>query len=159
MRRELSHLRRDPAHRSSPETLRELAQHNLYYYLGRPRSDVIGADFLPNLGLRISDYLAKRFGSDREAATRICAREATALLNAGARTGWVAGERLAWERWAPLVCLLPGLARWSPAEKRSLVRVIRAKGGRRESEFTVRFDRHRKLREAILRLSGQRRLR
>jgi len=159
MRRELSHLRRDPAHRSSPETLRELAQYNLYYYLGRSRSDVIGADFLPNLGLRISDYLAKRFGSDREAATRICAREATALLNAGARTGWVAGERLAWERWAPLVCLLPGLARWSPAEKRSLVRVIRAKGGRRESEFTVRFDRHRKLREAILRLSGQRRLR
>jgi len=157
MRRELSRLRRDPAHRSSPETLRQLAQHNLYYYLGKPRSDVIGADFLPNVGLRISDYLAKRFGSDREEATRVCCSEAAALLHAGARPGRSAGERLAWERWAPLVCLLPGLARWGAAERQSLVRVIQAKGGRRESEFAVRFDRHRKLREAILRLSGQRR--
>src|SRR4030095_7294999 len=85
MRAELRRMRRDPAHRSRPETLRELAQHNLYYYLGKPRSDVIGADFLPNVGLKISDYLAQRFGSDREEATRICSYEAAALLNNGSR--------------------------------------------------------------------------
>jgi hypothetical protein len=157
MRRELACMSRETGHRSSPKTLRALAQHNLYYYLRKPRSDVIGTDFLPNVGLKISDYLAKRFGSDREEATRTCSREATSLLNARSTQGLTAGKRLAWERWAPLVCLLPGLARWSPADKRSLVRVIRAKGGRRESEFAVRFDRHHRLREAILRLTGHRR--
>jgi hypothetical protein len=157
MRAELRRMRRDSAHRSRPDTLRELAQHNLYYYLGKPRSDVIGADFLPNVGLKISDYLAQRFGSDREEATRICSYEAAALLNTGSRQRLAAGERLAWERWAPLVCLLPGLARWSAAEKQALERVILLKGGRRESEFAVRFDRHRRLREAILRLTGHRR--
>jgi hypothetical protein len=157
MRRELSRMKRDDGHRSSAETLRALAQHNLYYYLERPRSDVIGADFLPNVGMKISDYLAKRFGSDREEATRTCSREAASLLHAGLRRGFTPGERLAWERWAPLVCLLPGLSRWSTADKRSLVRVIQSKGGRRESEFAVRFDRHHRLREAMLRLTGHRR--
>ena len=156
MRRELSRMRREASHRSSPETLRELARHNLYYFLEKPRSDVIGADFLPNVGLKISDYLAKRFGSDREEATRACSHEAAALLNVGSPRRLAAGERLAWERWAPLVCLLPGLARWSPAEKQSLVRVIQAKGGRRESDFALQFDRHLRLRDAILRLAGHR---
>jgi hypothetical protein len=121
------------------------------------RSDVIGADFLPNVGLKVSDYLAKRFGSDREEATRVCSREAVDLLKVHFWKGLSGGGRLAWERWAPLVCLLPGLARWSAAEKQALVRVIRAKGGRRESEFAVLFDRHRRLRDAILRLTGHRR--
>jgi len=33
-----------------------------------------------------------------------------------------------------------------------LVKVIRAKGGRRESDFVMRFDRHAKLPKAIVRL-------
>ena len=157
MRRELARMRRNPAHRSSPKTLRALARHNLYYFMDELRSDVIGADFLPNVGLKISDYLAKRFGSDREEATRVCSHEAAALLNYRSWKGLSRGEGLAWERWAPLACLLPGLARWSAAEKQALVRVIRAKGGRRESEFAILFDRHRRLRDAILRLTGHRR--
>jgi hypothetical protein len=157
LRQELARMRRRPGHRSSPQTLRSLARHNLYYYLGRPRSDVIGADFLPNVGLKISNYLAQRFGSDGAEAARVCSREAAAHLQVGSLRGFTVGERLAWERWAPLVCVLPGVARWRPADKQSLVRVIRAKGGRRESEFALRFDRHRRLREAILRLTGHRR--
>jgi hypothetical protein len=47
------------------------------------------------------------------------------------------------------VLLLPRLERWSEAERRSLVEVIRAKGGRRESDFVRRFDAHRRLRAAI----------
>ena len=34
-----------------------------------------------------------------------------------------------------------------------LARVVRAKGGRRESDFVRRFDRHRRLRQAVLELS------
>ena len=153
MRREEERMRRNPAHRSSPGTLRELAKSNLYYFLGRPRRDVIGGDFLPDVGLRITDALARRFGSNREEAARTSSREAAALLGAGPPARLPPGERLAWERWAPLVRILPGVGRWSPAEKRGLIEVIRAKGGRRESDFVALFDRHRRLRSAILRLS------
>ena len=156
MRREMERMRRNPAHRSSPETLRDLAKSNLYYFLGKHRSDVIGADFLPDIGLRVTDSLARRFGSDREEAARTCSREAAALLRVGSLRGFPAGERLAWDRWAPLVRILPGVARWSPAEKRGVVEVIRAKGGRRESDFVALFDRHRRLRRALLRLAGGR---
>src|SRR5207249_3646655 len=79
MRRELARMRRRPAHRSSPGTLRQLARSNLYYFLGKPRRDVIGADFLPEIGLKVTDFLARRFGSDREEAARVCSREAAVL--------------------------------------------------------------------------------
>jgi hypothetical protein len=51
------------------------------------------------------------------------------LLAVRSHAGWSQGERLAWERWAPLVLILPGVRRWSSAQRRALVAVIRAKGG------------------------------
>ena len=59
---------------------------------------------------------------------------------------------MAWRRWAPLVLILPGIERWNASDRRELVKVIRAKGGRRESDFVTRFDRHTKLRRAIVHL-------
>jgi hypothetical protein len=49
--------------------------------------------------------------------------------------------------------VLPGIEAWSPEDKRGLVDVIRAKGGRRERDFVARFDRHRRLRRAVRRLA------
>ena len=63
--------------------------------------------------------------------------------------GYTAEERLAWIRWAPLVVSLPGVSRWSTTEKRSLVRVIRAKGGRRDSDYVALFAAHPKLERAL----------
>ena len=156
MRRELARMQRVPGHRSSPKTLRALAEHNLYYFLEKPRPDVIGADFLPDLGLKITDYLAGRFGSDREQAAKTCSREAMSLLGVASLRGFSGAERQAWERWAPLIRILPGVGRWSTVAKRALVRVVRAKGGRRESDFVHRFDAHDRLRGAILRLTARR---
>jgi hypothetical protein len=55
------------------------------------------------------------------------------------------------------VAILPGLDGWSRAEKRSLAEVVLAKGGRRESDYVLLFDAHRKLRAAIRRLARRRR--
>ena len=63
------------------------------------------------------------------------------------------GERIAWERWAPLILSIPDVASWTSSEKHALRDVARAKGGLRESEFVARFDRHARLRSALLRLS------
>ena len=51
--------------------------------------------------------------------------------------------------------ILPGIRRWSRQDKRALVAVIRAKGGRRESDYLLRFDQHRHLRKAIRRLTQE----
>ncbi len=155
MDRELARLRRDPRHRSSLATLEKLATANVFYDLGRPREDIIGRLPLGEVGLKITAYLAGRFGARRREGAAVCAREAASRLGVGWPPRLSAGERLAWERWAPLVLILPGVASWSAGEKAALVDVIRAKGGRRESDFVSRFDGHRKLRAAVVRLARE----
>jgi hypothetical protein len=98
---------------------------------------------------------------------RACEREAAALLSAGTRgaagglpparllAGWTREERLAFTRWAPVVLVLPGVARWPLPERRTLLDVIRAKGSLRESDFVHRFDAHRRLRRAVVGLVGK----
>ncbi|HVS19578.1 MAG TPA: hypothetical protein VMT18_13320 [Planctomycetota bacterium] len=153
MKRELKRLGRSPRARTSIATLRELAAHNVYWHLGAERDDVIGLAPLSKVGLALSDALAARWGSDREGAVRDCRREAAHLLGAGDLRGWSKGERLAWERWATLVVHLPGIARWPREARRKLLAVVRAKGGRRESDFVRRFDAHGLLRRALLRMT------
>jgi len=168
MRRELATMSKRPAHRSSIATLRKLAAHNVYYHAGRERDDVIGVAPLANVGLAVTDGLARRGGSERlpgSRGARACEQEAAALLGVpGARraggklpASWSPGERLAFERWAPLVTVLPGIARWTAPQKRALLAVVRAKGGRRESDYVRLFDKHSRLRSALLQLAHARR--
>lgn len=153
MRAELALMKRRPVHRTRPAVLRKLVEGNVYCDLAEPREDIIGQLPLAEVGLKVGAYLARRFGARRDLAGPACAREARVLLGEPARAPRGAGERLAWERWGPLVLLLPGVGRWSRAEKRALAAVVRAKGGRRESGFVALFDRHAKLRAALVRLA------
>ncbi len=73
-----------------------------------------------------------------------------ALLWLASMKGFSTAERAALLQWSPLVVSVSGLARWSTADKRALVAVIKAKGGRRESDYVRLFARHRKLGQALL---------
>jgi hypothetical protein len=152
MRRELAAMRRRPAHRSSPATLRRLARECVFWHEGAPRRDVIGLIDIGNVGLHVTDLLARRFGSDRAAAERGCADEVATLLGLRAAS-WSADERLWLTRWAPLVLALPGITRWPARDRRALAAVIRLKGGRHESEFARAFAAHRRLRAGVLQLA------
>jgi len=154
MERELARMRRRPAYRSDMDTLAQLASENVYWHRGRARSDVIGLLPLADVGLAVTEMLTGRFQEPREQAAETLQREAAALLGVRSYRAWSDGERVAWRRWAPLVMTLPGVARWSPDNRAALVRVIRAKGGRRESDFVRAFDRHLPLRRALRRLIG-----
>ena len=148
-------LRADRSHRSSAGTLSELSSEYMFFYMLRPRKDVIGRIAFGNVGLRISAYLGERFGWDRERGIRTCAREAARILGLDSLRGFSADERKWWERWSPLVRILPGVDDWSAANKRRLVDVVRAKAARREADFVERFDRHTPLRAAILELAAR----
>jgi hypothetical protein len=128
LRGERARLARHPQERSSGAVLQALSAEYVFLFTGKPRRDVLGLVSLGNIGLRISRYLAERFGREREHGMRACAREAATLLGVRSVAGWTSGERLAWERWSPLVLTLRGVGSWSIDERRALVRVVRAKG-------------------------------
>jgi len=153
MRRETARIRRNRRYRSSAATLRRLAKHPMFLWAGRERDDIMGILPLENVGLAVMKYIARRFGSDREEATLVCAREAATRLGVRWPLRWNAAERMWWDRWAPLVMCLPGVERWSPADRRALVDVIRAKGGQCEGDYVRRFAAHPRLGRAIERLT------
>ena len=148
LRAELARMRANPAHRSGAATLRALAESHMLFDFDPARTP-----WLPPLaepGLRVSAGLAARARGDRERALAQCSGEAMQLTGVRSLRGFSAGERLAWQRWSPVVVFaLPGVSRWSPAQRHALARVIRAKGGRDESEFLARFAAHPKLERAL----------
>jgi hypothetical protein len=154
VREEKRRMREDPRHRSSVATLQELSACHMFLSLVPGKRDLVANLDLGELGLSISSRLAERFGAERERGIRTMAAEAADLLGASYPRGLSRGERLAWERWSPLVLLLPGVRRWTPKQKGALAALVRAKGGRRESDFVRRFDAHGKLRNAIWKLAG-----
>jgi len=155
VRAELRRMKADPRHRSSIATLEKLAAQHLFLHFEGQRADTLAQIALGEIGLWISRTLAERFGARREAGLRTCAREAAELLGLRSLRGFTRGERLAWERWSPLVMSLRGVGRWPAADRRRLVAVMRAKGGRSEAEFVRLFDGHRRLRRAVLRLAQE----
>lgn len=153
MRRELERMRRDAGHRSTAATLRRLARHNVYLSHGPERADVIGELPFAGVGLAVSDLLSRRFAHAPDRGLEAAAEVAAERLGAGPERGWSRGERLAFRRWAPLVLALPRWESWDADERRALLEVIRAKGGRRESDFVHRFDAHPRLRRAVASLA------
>jgi hypothetical protein len=138
LRGELARLRASPRHRSSPATLRKLAEGHLVFDLD-PRRPV-PLPPTPAIGLRVADRLATH--GDRDRALREANREAMRVTGLRSLDGWTPGERLAWQRWSPLVLTLPGVSRWSAANRRALVGIVRAKGATSETGFLARFNAH-----------------
>jgi hypothetical protein len=154
IREERMRLRLNPRERSSPGTLHKLSAEYVFLDTARPRRDVLGQVSLANIGLHVSHLLARRFGAERERGIQTCAQEAARRLGVHTLDKWSSGERLAWERWSPLILCLNAVEHWPIQDCRALVRVVRAKGGRRESDFVRLFDSHRRLRRAMLRLAA-----
>lgn len=150
--RELQTMRRRPGYRSSVDTLQELSSVPMFLERGEPQPDITGILALGAVGIAVTDLLARRFGADREHGLDVLVEEAKRALAVKGLDRWAPGERLAFRRWAPLVALLPGLDRWSPKERKDLAAVIRAKGGRYESDYVRAYNAHPKLRRALARL-------
>ena len=144
-RRELARMRLRPLYRTSARTLRALAEHHLYFDL-----DPAAARGLPPVQAaleRAVRWLARQGGGAE--AERKADEAARRITGTKTLRGFSAGERLAWRRWAPIIASLPGVGRWTAAERRELASIARAKGRRHELEFLVRFAAHRKLGRAL----------
>jgi hypothetical protein len=128
LRGELARMKRRPAYRSGPATLERLAAAHLYW---EPDPGVPGLlPLVPALGLRIAP------------AAEDAVERAAERLGLRSFRGFTPAERTAWERLAPVVLALPGVARWPARDRRAFVDVVSAKGAPREAEFPRRLDRH-----------------
>lgn len=154
VRQELARIADEPGYRTPRSRLNRMASKTMFLQLGRKRRDVLGRIDLGRIGLHVSRRLAELNGADREAAVGTCIRESAKALGLRSTRSWSADERQAWERWAPLVQVLPGLSGWTATQKRALIQIIRAKAGPRESDFVRLFDRHAKLGPALAQLAA-----
>ena len=147
--KELAAMKRKARHRSSLNTLTRLAEDYMYLELDPKQKN---EDLFPmswNVAPGISNYLASRFGADREKGIRLCIHEVLKRLNLKKLPSSSADEKQAWESWTPLVVQLAGIEKWSLENRRKLVKIINAKGGQRESDYIHLFSQHEPLLRAI----------
>ncbi|MDH3508886.1 MAG: hypothetical protein OEQ25_17240, partial [Gammaproteobacteria bacterium] len=139
-------------YRSSPSILRRLAQAPMFLHLKRRRKDVLGLVELEACGLAVTDYLSRQHESERARAEADCAKTVCGWLEIDPRK--LPGNQRLWlRRWSPLIVSLGSVPGWSGSSKAALKAVLLAKGGQQESRYVHLFDRHRQLREALLKLS------
>lgn len=119
--------------RSPPSVLRRLAGARLVLHLApAPREPDID---LCRVGLAATDVRARRFGGDRRRALERCAATVARRLGAAGWMRWPVRQREAFAELAVLVAMIPDLPRWSAAERRALLKLMRAKGGPRETAY------------------------
>ena len=147
--RERSKMKSDLRYRSPARVLRRLAHSRLALVV---EGDVVPEEAwvdVEQLGLRVTKWIGERFEGDRSAAERGAVRRVARALGASGVERWPEGERHSFRTMSVLAAMLPGLARWPAAEKKALLGVLRAKGGRRERTFARRLTRHPRLGESL----------
>jgi hypothetical protein len=145
-RDELARAERSPRHRTRSGTLRRLAERHLFFDLEAAQPLLP----LAALGLRAAAALSARAGSDRERAVDEASAELLNHCGLASLRGFSRDERDAWRRLAPIFTQLD-LGTWRDTERRALVELIRAKGGRSERDYIKQYLLHPKLGPALLR--------
>ncbi len=143
---EQARLRRQPAHRSSAATLRQLAAHPLFFDLERGRRTPLPP--LAAIGLRVARLLAER-DPDRRRAHDSVQREAATMLGLRSPRQLNGDERRAFAIFAPLL-LLADAARWPLAQRRAALALIRAKAAQSELDYARQLAAHRRFCDALL---------
>lgn len=139
--REAARLGRRAGARSPAATLRRLARSDLVLAVdGAPPETFRDVD-VRAVGFAVTRALRRFPAGDRARAVRAWSR----------RVGRDLGAAAVPEHLAPVAALVPGLRRWSPAERRRLLTLLRAKEHPRERPFVFAMQRHRRWREWLLR--------
>lgn len=143
-------------YRTPLQTLKRLAESDLCLNLRRPHDFGDRDIALGQIALAQTRYISREFAGDRERARREAQKSAKKLLAVRSTARWPKLERLWFQRWSVLVCALPEIERWSRAEKRALVNLIRAKGYTQEQTYVSAVQHHWRLLRTLRALGGTR---
>lgn len=139
---------RNAHHRSNAATLRRLAEKHLFFDLDPAHPQPMA--LLSMWGLYSGAALSARAGSNREQAIDEASAELLHLCGLVSLQGFSPDQTEAWRRLAPILTLLD-IGAWSADERRALVGLIRAKGGRSERAYVARFQAHTRVAAALCR--------
>jgi hypothetical protein len=106
-----------------------------------------------NLALRVNRRMACDFAGDAEKIRAASIAQVARALNIN-RSSWNPAERQALDNWSLVLALIPNLSRWSPQEKQATAQIIRAQAGPNEMRYLHLTQKHRRLREELLRLGS-----
>jgi hypothetical protein len=152
--REERRIAATPGYRTPKRTLRRLATGHLFLELpgaGRAAWDRFR---IRDIGFAVQRRMARAHDGDAARMRQRCASELARILGERLQ-GWTGEAGRVFEDFALVLGLMPGLSRWTTAEKQALVRILRAKAGPEESRFLRLMQKHPGLRQAILRLGSR----
>ncbi len=141
--REWEKILSDGSYRSPLRVLKKLAKAKLVMEVGDggevENGEVrLSTPDLPTIGLTVTRRIGLQFGGDLQRAEESSFRWLLKIL--GIRksnfNNWPEGERAALMRFAPLVMLIDDLEDWPMKDQRSLITLLRSKGGKREMRYT-----------------------
>jgi hypothetical protein len=151
--REEKRIAATPAYRTPARTLRKLATGHMFFELPGTAPGRWDRFQIRNVGFAVQRRMAARFTGDAKKARGQSAAAVARALDVRPDV-WTDHQRTAFENFALVLALVPDLVDWTPEEKKDVVRIIRAKMGPEESRYLRLMQRHRKLREAIVRLGS-----
>ena len=138
--------RRD--YRTRPATLRQLADNHLIYEFPGTKAGEWDSFQIRNLGLAVQRRMARDFAGDAKAIRK-------ASVNTIAKVcGTIRRDSATSSDLAMVCALIPNLSGWSAANKQLLARVISAKRGADETRYLRLMQKHRLLRDALIKLGS-----
>ena len=152
--REEKRIAGNPKYKTPPRTLRRLAQAHVFYELPGSERGAWDRFSTRNLGLVVNRRMARDFDGESNRIRQASADKVSRALGVSTAK-WSGTEQAAFENWALVLAVVPGLARWTPQEKADLVRIIRAKSGGNEMRYLRLTQRHSRLRRELLRLGSR----
>jgi hypothetical protein len=142
-------IKKDSKYRTSARTLRRLAASHVFYEL--PGTEVGAWDRFStrNIGLRANAGIARSSSGDRQ-QTRARMTKAIAQTLGINLLSCSALEKRNFEDFAVALSLVRDLSSWTPKEKSSLVRLIRAKAAPDEMKFLQFTQKHERFRKTLM---------
>jgi len=147
--REEKQMARDSSHRTSPRTLRKLAEGHMFFEFGPASIGRWDSFSTRKLGLAVQREIAARFDGDaakmrQQTTSRLC-------RSLGLKPkSWSEAEQKVLSDFGLALSLQPSISNWSRRDKRALVSIIRAKAGRDETTYLRLLQQHDRLRAAFL---------
>jgi hypothetical protein len=140
-------------YRTSARTLRRLAESPMVFELENTNAGDWDRFQLRNIGLAAQRRMALKYNGNVERFRSSEVKRLVQILGID-DAAWPESARSALNDFAVVLSLINDVQRWSAADKRMMLRVIRAKVSSDESEYLRIMQNHNRLRQALLRLGN-----
>ena len=148
-------------YRTSANTLRKLAAGPMIFELDKPLraspTDSRPGDWdrfqVRTIGLAVQRHMATKYEGDAEKFRSAAVKELARVLDVRPSEGREA-ELFVLSDFAVTLSLIEDLSEWSNAEKRALLKIIRAKAASDESSYLKLMQKHARLRSALIRIGS-----